>query len=158
MDGVSKAETGGVTTFRVTAAGTVHALYGYSSGTGEDDVSGASEAGDHFGSTLTAVNTAPRAVSTAATMKMAVGIPDEALGSAAKAGAVHVFSMLGSPGANDKWIESGDGDGIPGAPGANQRLGSSIHFTGTHLYVGMPYWSDRHRRAVRPADVQRDPW
>ncbi|PPS82876.1 trypsin-like serine protease [Streptomyces sp. MH60] len=139
VDGVSKAETGGVTTFRVTAAGTYTQLDGYSSGTGDDDVSGASEAGDHFGSTLTAVNTAPRAVSTEATMKMAVGIPDEALGSAAKAGAVHVFSMLGSPGANDKWIESGDGDGVPGAPGANQRLGSSIHFTGTHLYVGMPY-------------------
>lgn len=78
-------------------------------------------------------------VSTTATMKLAVGIPDEALGSTASAGAVHVFSLLGSPGANDKWIESGDGDGIPGTPGANQRLGSSIHFTGTHLYVGMPY-------------------
>ncbi|WP_121703313.1 S1 family peptidase [Streptomyces sp. E5N298] len=139
VDGVSKAETGGVTTFRVTAAGAYTQLEGYSSGTGDDDVSGTSEAGDHFGSTLTAINTAPRAVSTEATMKMAVGVPDEAIGSAASSGAVHVFSMLGAPGANDKWIESGDGDGIPGAPGANQRLGSSIHFTGTHLYVGMPY-------------------
>ncbi|WP_217164103.1 trypsin-like serine protease [Streptomyces sp. AC512_CC834] len=139
VNGVSKAETGGVITFRVTAAGTYSQLDGYSSGTGDDDVSGTSEAGDHFGATLTAVNTAPRAVSTEATMKMAVGLPDEAIGTAAKSGAVHVFSMLGSPGANDKWIESGDGDGVPGAPGANQRLGSSIHFTGSHLYVGMPY-------------------
>ncbi|MGW0461319.1 trypsin-like serine protease [Streptomyces tendae] len=139
VNGVSKAETGSVITFRVTASGAYTQLDGYSSGTGDDDVSGTSEAGDHFGSTLTAINTAPRAVSTEATLKMAVGIPDEAIGSAASSGAVHVFSMLGAPGANDKWIESGDGDGIPGAPGANQRLGSSIHFTGTHLYVGMPY-------------------
>ncbi|MGW8743898.1 trypsin-like serine protease [Streptomyces sp. NPDC055794] len=139
VDGVSKAQTGGVITFRVTAAGTYTQLDGYSSGTADDDVSGTSEAGDHFGATVTAINTAPRAVSTAATMRMAIGVPDEAIGSATSSGAVHVFSMLGAPGANDKWIESGDGDGIPGAPGANQRLGSSIHFTGTHLYVGMPY-------------------
>ncbi|MFE2356996.1 trypsin-like serine protease [Streptomyces parvulus] len=139
VDGVNKAQTGGVTTFRITAAGTYTQLDGYSSGTADDDVSGTSEAGDHFGATITAVNTAPRAVSTAATMRMAIGVPDEAIGSATSSGAVHVFSMLGAPGANDKWIESGDGDGIPGAPGANQRLGSSIHFTGTHLYVGMPH-------------------
>lgn len=139
INGANKAETGSVYTFRIAADGTYKQLNGFYSGTNEDDVSGASEAGDHFGSTLTAVNTAPRAVSTTATMKLAVGIPDEALGSTASAGAVHVFSLLGSPGANDKWIESGDGDGIPGTPGANQRLGSSIHFTGTHLYVGMPY-------------------
>jgi hypothetical protein len=138
VDGVSKAQTGGVTTFRVTASGTYTQMEGYSSGTGSDDVSGTSEAGDHFGEALTVVNTAPRAVSTTATMKLAVGIPDEAVGTAAKSGAVHVFSLLGAPGANDKWIESGDGDGIPGAPGANQRLGSSLHFTGTRLYVGMP--------------------
>ncbi|MFD9025565.1 trypsin-like serine protease [Streptomyces parvulus] len=139
VNGVSKAQTGGVITFRITAAGTYTQLDGYSSGTADDDVSGTSEAGDHFGATITAINTAPRAVSTAATMRMAIGIPDEAIGSATSSGAVHVFSMLGAPGANDKWIESGDGDGIPGAPGTNQRLGSSIHFTGTHLYVGMPH-------------------
>ncbi|WP_121748473.1 trypsin-like serine protease [Streptomyces sp. E2N166] len=139
VEGVSKAETGAVLTFRVAASGSYTQLNGLSSGTGTDDVSGTSEAGDHFGTTLTAINTAPREVSTEATMKLAVGIPDEALGSVPKAGAVHIFSLLGSPGANDKWVEAGDGDGIPGAPGADQRLGSSIHFTGTHLYVGMPY-------------------
>ncbi|MFI0807001.1 trypsin-like serine protease [Streptomyces echinatus] len=144
VDGVSKAGTGTVLTFRVTAAGTYSQLNGISSGTATDDVSGTSEAGDHFGSALTAVNTAPRAVSTTATMKLAVGVPDEAIGTAAKAGAVQVFSLLGAPGANDKWIEAGDGDGIPGTAGANQRLGSSIHFTGTQLYVGMPYGPSAH--------------
>lgn len=139
VDGVAKAQTGGVMTFRISAAGAYTKLEGYDSGTADDDVSGTSEAGDHFGATLSVVNTAPKAVSTVATMKMAVGVPDEAIGSETSSGAVHVFSLLGAPGANDKWIESGDGDGIPGAPKAKQYLGRSLHFTGTRLYVGMPY-------------------
>ncbi|MFF4834985.1 trypsin-like serine protease [Streptomyces sp. NPDC001315] len=138
VDGVDKAETGWVLTFRITAAGTYSELNGYSSGTGDDDVSGTSEAGDHFGQALAAVNTAPGAVSTTATMKLAVGIPDEAISTTASAGAISTFSLLGTPGANDRWLEAGDGDGIPGTPGANQHLGSSLHYTGTNLYVGMP--------------------
>lgn len=57
---------------------------------------------------------------------------------AAKAGAIATFSLLGSPGANDSWIEVGS-SGIPGRPAADQLLGASLHFTGTRLYVGMPY-------------------
>ncbi|MFK4103975.1 trypsin-like serine protease [Streptomyces sp. NPDC019531] len=139
VDGVDKAEAGLVLTFRITAAGTFSQLGGYDSGTGDDDVSGTAEAGDHFGQTLAAINTAPRAVSSTATMKLAVGIPDEAIGTTASAGAVETFSLLGTPGANDRWLEVGDGDGIPGTPGANQKLGSSLHYTGTNLYVGLPY-------------------
>nr|WP_239158324.1 trypsin-like serine protease [Streptomyces sp. SID13726] len=139
VDGVSKAETGNVLTFRITATGTYSQLNAYQSGTGEDDVVGTSEAGDHFGQTLAAVNTAPRAVSTTATLKLAVGSPDEAVGTAASAGAISTFSLLGTPGANDRWLEVGDGDGIPGTPAANQRLGVSMHYTGTALYVGLPY-------------------
>ncbi|WP_329257869.1 trypsin-like serine protease [Streptomyces sp. NBC_01478] len=138
VDGVNKAETGWVLTFRITAAGTFSQLQGYSSGTAADDVSGTSEAGDHFGQTLAAVNTAPRSVSSTATLKLAVGIPDEAVGTATASGAVQTFSLLGTPGANDRWLEAGDGDGIPGTPGANQHMGSSLHYTGSHLYVGMP--------------------
>lgn len=138
IDGVSKADTGNVLTFRVTAAGTFTEMNNYDSGTASDDVTGTSEAGDHFGQTLTAINTAPRAVSTAATMKLAVGIPGEAVGTAAKAGAITTFSLIGSPGANDRWIEAAN-SGIPGKPGADQQLGASLHFTGTRLYVGMPY-------------------
>ncbi|WP_312870377.1 trypsin-like serine protease [Streptomyces himalayensis] len=139
VDGVAKAEAGLVLTFRITATGTYSQLQGYDSGTGDDDVSGTSEAGDHFGQTLAAVNTAPRAVSTTDTLKLAVGIPDEAIGTTASAGAVSTFSLLGTPGANDRWLEVGDGDGIPGTPGASQYLGRSIHYTGTSLYVGMAY-------------------
>ncbi|MDP9681490.1 trypsin-like serine protease [Streptomyces griseoviridis] len=139
VDGVDKAETGMVQTFRITATGTYSQLDTYESGTAADDVSGTSEAGDHFGQALTAVNTAPKAVSTTATLKLAVGIPDEAVGTTASAGAIQTFSLLGTPGANDRWLEAGDGDGIPGTPGAKQYLGSRMHFTATALYVGMPY-------------------
>ncbi|WP_406271222.1 S1 family peptidase [Actinacidiphila glaucinigra] len=139
IDGAAKADAGNVITFRVTAAGTYSQITEIDSGTASDDVSGTSEAGDRFGQTLAAVNTAPRAVGSAATLKLAVGITGEAIGTTAKAGAITTFSLLGSPGANDHWIESGDASGIPGAPTANAQLGASLHFTATNLYVGMPY-------------------
>ncbi|MET8895089.1 trypsin-like serine protease [Streptomyces albogriseolus] len=138
IDGVNKTDAGMAQSFRITAAGTYSQLHSYYSGTATDDVSGTSEAGDRFGSALTAVSTAPRAVSTAANLRLAVGLPDEAVGTTAKAGAITTFSLVGSPGANDRWFEAGNSGGIPGTPGANQRVGSSIHFTGTQLYVGMP--------------------
>jgi len=139
VSGTNSVDTGNVLTFRITPAGTYSQLNAYSSGTADDDVSGTSESGDLFGSTLAAVNTAPKAVSSAATLKLAVGVPGEAVGSTAKAGAVQTFSLLGAPGAGDRWLEVGDGDGIPGTPGAGQQLGSSLWYTGTNLYVGMPY-------------------
>ncbi|MFJ2814800.1 trypsin-like serine protease [Streptomyces sp. NPDC087294] len=138
INGASKAETGNVLTFQITAAGTYSQLNSYQSGTADDDVVGSSEPGDHFGQTVTAVNTAPGAVSTTATLKLAVGIPDEAVGTTTSAGAITTFSLLGAPGANDRWLEAGDGDGIPGTPGAGQKLGATLHYTGTSLYVGMP--------------------
>jgi hypothetical protein len=133
-----KADAGNVITLRISAAGSFTQLNVYSSGTASDDVVGTSEAGDRFGQTLAAVNTSPAAVSSAATMKLAVGAPGEAVGTAAKAGAVTTFSLLGSPGAADRWIEAGTA-GIPGPAGAGQQLGTSLHYTGTQLYVGMPY-------------------
>ncbi|MEU1201628.1 S1 family peptidase [Streptomyces sp. NPDC005813] len=136
--GAAKSDAGAVLTFRIPSTGTFSQLNTYTQGTSTDDVTGDSETGDHFGWTVTAVNTAPRAVSTAATMRMAVGVPDETVGTASKAGAIQVFSLLDTPGANDKWLEPGNNAGIPGTPSANQGLGHSIHFTGTSLYVGMP--------------------
>ncbi|MDP5309335.1 S1 family peptidase (plasmid) [Streptomyces sp. NBC_01220] len=137
IDGVNRVDTGSVYTFRITAAGTYSQHNTYTTGTPDDDVAGTAEAGDQFGATLAAVNTAPRAVSTTSTMKMAVGAPNEALETETKAGAISAFSLLGTPGANDKWLIAGDG--IPGAYAANQQVGTSLHFTGTQLYVGMPY-------------------
>ncbi|RZU37615.1 hypothetical protein EV284_2792 [Streptomyces sp. BK022] len=138
VDGVNKTDTGNVLTFRVTAAGTFTQLNNYFSGNASDDVTGTSEAADHFGQTVAAVNTMPGSVSTTSTMKLAVGMPGEAVGSASKSGAITTFSLLGSPGASDRWIEAGT-CGIPGPAGADQQLGSSIRYTATKLYVGMPY-------------------
>ncbi|MEU6421099.1 trypsin-like serine protease [Streptomyces spiralis] len=138
IDGVSKADAGMVHTFRIPASGTFSQLNTYSSGTSSDAVPGTAEAGDHFGQSLAAVNTQPLAVSTSATLKLAVGITDEAIGTTASAGAITTFSLLGSPSSNNRWIEAGT-SGIPGPAGANQHLGQSIHYTGTKLYLGMPY-------------------
>ncbi|MGW7096291.1 trypsin-like serine protease [Streptomyces sp. NPDC054874] len=107
--------------------------------TADDDVAGTSETDDRMAESLSAVNTAPREVGSAETLKLAVGTPGEALGTVKNAGAIHTFSLIGSAGANDLWIEAGDGDGIPGPPGAGHKLGQSVHFTGTHLYAGMPF-------------------
>ncbi|MER5748371.1 trypsin-like serine protease [Streptomyces sp. NPDC002088] len=135
--GVSQADGGRVVILRVTAAGAVS----YTEDIHQDDtdVQGAIEAGDRFGAQVTAVNTAPRAVGSAATMHLAVGIPGEAIGTVAGAGAVQTFSLLGEPGDSDFWIQAGNASGLPGTPGTDQQVGASIHATGTSLYIGMPY-------------------
>ncbi|MEU7564268.1 S8 family serine peptidase [Streptomyces eurythermus] len=134
-----RANAGRVVQIRIKADGTWSYLRELKQGTADDDVSGTSETGDRMGEYLTAVNTAPGSVSTVASMRLAVGTPGEDLGTGANAGAVHTFSLAGSAGPNDRWIEAGDGDGIPGTPGTNQYLGKNIHFTATKLYVGMPF-------------------
>ncbi|MFB7177345.1 S8 family serine peptidase [Streptomyces sp. NPDC056257] len=135
----NRLNAGRVVLIRIKADGSWSYLRELKQGTADDDVSGTSETGDRMGETLTAVNTAPGSVSTVASMRLAVGTPGETLGTATKAGAIHTFSMAGSAGPNDRWIEAGDGDGIPGTPGANQQLGKNIHLTATKLYVGMPF-------------------
>ncbi|MHC0433937.1 trypsin-like serine protease [Streptomyces sp. O3] len=105
----------------------------------DDDVAGTAEAGDHFGEAVSIVNTAPRETGSTATMRIAVGAPGEDVGSTVDAGVIQTFSPFGPQGANDLWIQAGDGDGVPGTPGAKQYLGKSIHLTGTKLYAGMAY-------------------
>jgi hypothetical protein len=139
VNGADKAEAGRAVLLQVNPDKSWTYLRELRQGEADDTVSGTSETGDRMGASLTAINTAPRAVGTAATMVVAVGTPGEAIGTATASGAIHTFSMLGAAGDNDLWIEAGDGDGIPGTPAAGQRLGQSIHFTGTRLYAGMPY-------------------
>ncbi|MGW0362506.1 trypsin-like serine protease [Streptomyces sp. NPDC002990] len=136
---VNKANSGRVVLIRIDAAGNWTYVREYMPGTADDTVSGTSEADDRFGETVTVVNTAPRATGSTATLRLAVGAPGEAIGTATKAGAISTFSLFGAAGDNDRWIEAGDGDGVPGPPGANQYLGRNMHYTGTKLYVGMPY-------------------
>lgn len=137
--GAAKAQAGRAVLVRINADSTWTYQRELRQGEADDTVSGTSEAGDRMGESLTAINTAPRQVATAASLLVAVGTPGEAIGTETQSGAIHVFSMLGAAGDNDLWIEAGDGDGIPGTSKAGQRLGESIHFTGTRLYAGLPY-------------------
>ncbi|MFF4830628.1 S1 family peptidase [Streptomyces sp. NPDC001315] len=134
---VDRADAGRVVTLRITAAGVVSQIGDIHQEI--DGVGGGGEAGDRFGERVTTINTAPRAESTAATMKLAVGVPGEALGTATKAGAIQTFSLLGAPGDSDYWIQVGNASGLPGTAASNQQVGISISATGTNLYVGMPY-------------------
>ncbi|MEV5013286.1 trypsin-like serine protease [Streptomyces sp. NPDC053780] len=134
-----QAGAGNVILVHLKADGAWDYLHALNQGSATDDRSGTIEAGDYTGSSLSAVNTAPREVGSAATLKIAVGTPGEDLAGVTDAGAIHTFSLMGSAGANDLWIEAGDGDGIPGSPGAGNKLGTSIHFTPRNLYAGMPY-------------------
>ncbi|MFC7892964.1 S1 family peptidase [Streptomyces sp. NPDC057381] len=137
--GAQRAGAGNVMLVHIKADGTWEYMHSLNQGTSTDDRSGTIEAGDGVGSALSAVNTAPREVGSAATLKIAVGVPGEDLAGVADAGAIHTFSLMGAAGANDLWIEAGDGDGIPGSPGEGDKLGTSIHFTPRNLYAGMPY-------------------
>ncbi|MFS8197200.1 hypothetical protein ACLVWQ_00795 [Streptomyces sp. CWNU-52B] len=84
------------------------------------------------------MSTVPGAVATAQNSRLAVGVPDEDIGTTANAGSVTAFSLLGDPGDSDVPVEPGM-VGLPGASGANPRLGTSIFAAAGHLYVGMPY-------------------
>ncbi|MGC9500868.1 S1 family peptidase [Streptomyces sp. WG7] len=137
--GEQRAGAGNVMLVHIKADGAWDYMHALNQGTGTDDRSGTIEAGDNAGSSLSAVNTAPREVGSAATLKIAVGTPGEDLAGVTDAGAIHTFSLMDSAGANDLWIEAGDGDGIPGSPGEGDKLGASIHFTPRNLYAGMPY-------------------
>ncbi|MFI1016452.1 S1 family peptidase [Streptomyces sp. NPDC020965] len=128
-------ESGRVVTLKVSATGKVTQLHDIHQNTA--DVGGANEAGDRFGERLSAVNTAPDAVSTERTALLAVGVPGEDVGTAADSGSIWVFPLIGAPGAADVPVEPGK-VGLPGVSGAGQRLGNSLTATGTHLYVGMP--------------------
>ncbi|MFK0157446.1 S1 family peptidase [Streptomyces sp. NPDC090499] len=128
---------GQVTTLHITASGTVSELAAINQGVA--GVNGASAADDGFGASVAAANTAPRAVGTASTLLLAVGVPGKDVDTATDAGVVQTFSLLGAPGDSDHWIQAGNERGLPGTPGASQQVGAFLNATGTHLWIGMPY-------------------
>ncbi|MFF4830453.1 VCBS repeat-containing protein [Streptomyces sp. NPDC001315] len=130
------ADAGAVETYQVAADGTVTFLNWIDQNT--DGVDGDAEAGDYFGQRLAAVNTSTNVVSTAATMRLAVGVPgEESTTEAPEAGGVQLFSLLGAPGAADSWIEPGSG--IPSGPTPRTYAGISLGASPSLLYVGVPY-------------------
>ncbi|RPF21972.1 trypsin-like serine protease [Myceligenerans xiligouense] len=132
---IERLGAGRVLTFHVTAGGTWSQIGDI--GQQKPGVAGGVETDDHFGAEVVVANTAPREVGTPATMLLAVGVPDEDLESQPDTGAVQVFSLWGAPGDRDRWIQAGS-YGLPGTPGADERLGNVLTATGDHLYLGMP--------------------
>ncbi|MQY15519.1 hypothetical protein SRB5_57010 [Streptomyces sp. RB5] len=102
------------------------------------DVEGDVAAGDYFGQRVALANTAPGTVGTAATVRLAVGVPGHDTESGAEAGAVQVFPALGDPGAGDRILVRGGGV-IPGDPGRRDYTGISLMATSANLYVGVPF-------------------
>ncbi|MEV5434402.1 esterase, partial [Streptomyces sp. NPDC052701] len=131
-DGTQAANAGRVDTFRLTASGFTQISGIYQGAAG---IPGSTEAGDAFAQTLSAVNTAPGAVSTAQNTLLAVGVPGEDSTGATDGGTVYAFSLTN--GAFIATVYPGK-FGIPGALGASQKVGSAIHATGTELYLGLP--------------------
>ncbi|MEU2494567.1 hypothetical protein [Streptomyces sp. NPDC007883] len=148
--GAERAQAGRVITFKVTGAGAFIEEDALWQATADDTVSGTAEADDRFGEKVTAINTAPRAVSTAANLRVAVGVPGEAVGTAAKAGAIETFPLLGAAGDSEVWIEAGNAAGLAGTPAANQYVGRS---TSGRLST-MPI---RPRQAVLDGALSRPP-
>ncbi|GAA4919339.1 trypsin-like serine protease [Streptomyces coeruleoprunus] len=132
----TKTDAGSVHTVRVAASGTITQASVIQAEV--TDVAGAAESGDKFGAEVVLANLAPRSVGSATTLVLAVGIPGEAVGTVAGAGAVQTFYPFGAAGANDYWIEQGNASGLPGTPTAGHAVGSYLAATSTRLYVGVP--------------------
>ncbi|MGY3203525.1 VCBS repeat-containing protein [Streptomyces sp. TE5632] len=137
-------DAGRVITLRVTASGDVTQMADINQS--HAGIAGVGEDGDHFGQHLTAVNTAPGSVGTAQTVLLAVGIPGEDIEAAGArdAGGVQIFPMVGEPGNGDVWLEKGQ-LGLPGQPGAQEYLGTSLWADRGRLHVGVPYGPEGER-------------
>ncbi|NHI09728.1 FG-GAP repeat-containing protein [Streptomyces sp. KO7888] len=117
-------------------AGAVHVLYGDRLGLaanestsydqGQDSVEGGAEPSDLFGYAVAAQRPA------SGVPYLAVGIPGEDLGSVPDAGAVDYLS-----GGTWGWMVQ-DAPGVAGTDEVNDRFGSSLASTPSHLVVGAP--------------------
>ncbi|MEU4874966.1 VCBS repeat-containing protein [Streptomyces sp. NPDC021608] len=129
-------DAGAVHVYQLKADGTVALLNWIDQNV--EGVEGDAEAGDFFGQRLTAANTATNVVSTAATMRLAVGVPGEEAGEdAPEAGGIQILPMIGAPGASDAWIAPGQG--IPSGPSARTYAGIGLGSSPALLYVGVPH-------------------
>ncbi|MFJ6571050.1 VCBS repeat-containing protein [Streptomyces sp. NPDC091292] len=130
------ADAGAVTVVRVTPSGDlseVNLIDRLS-----PNVEGDPVVGDFFGQRVALAHTQPGAVGTAATVKLAVGVPNQEVGPAENAGAVHVLPGLGAPGTGDRILTRGDGL-LPDTAEARDFTGLGLWATATDLYVGVPY-------------------
>ncbi|MFJ6655162.1 VCBS repeat-containing protein [Streptomyces sp. NPDC091377] len=107
---------------------------------GADDatgVDGEPVVGDFFGQRVSLANLAPDAPFTT-NIKLAVGVPNQEVGAAENAGAVHILRPGSSPGTGDKILHRGDGI-LPHAAEARDFTGMALTGTSESLYIGVPY-------------------
>ncbi|WP_423461912.1 trypsin-like serine protease [Promicromonospora sp. MS192] len=133
--GQNRPDAGRAVVFRVTPGGSWSEVANIEQN--QPGVSGDPEDGDRMGASVALANTDPAGVGTAETVHVAVGVPGETVGGVSRSGLVQVYSPLGTLAGTEFQLVAGTG-GLPGTAGAEQHLGSVLHGTGTHLYVGMP--------------------
>jgi hypothetical protein len=147
--GTVRPDAGRVVVLRLTASGAWSEIKNIEQN--QTGVSGDPEANDRMGATVALTNTEPTAVATSETVHVAIGVPGETVGGVSHSGLVQVYSPLGSLAATEFQLVAGTA-GLPGTAGAEQRLGSVLTGTETHLYVGMPYGPSRY------GSVHAVPW
>jgi hypothetical protein len=102
------------------------------------DVEGDAVAGDAMGQRVAISNTDSTVVTSAATVRLAVGEPGKDTATVKDAGAVHVFRPLDPAiGTADKLLTRGSG--LPGTATARDYTGMALTAGSTNLYVGVPY-------------------
>jgi hypothetical protein len=131
------ASAGHALLFHVTSRGTVTEVGNVNQDSA--NVLDQAEAGDRFGARVAITNTSPRAVGTATTMRIAVGVPHDVVTSKSESGMVQVFAGVAPLVDATQFLLIAGRAGLPGIPGTNEQLGSVITMTDTHLYVGMPH-------------------
>ncbi|WP_330246266.1 VCBS repeat-containing protein [Streptomyces sp. NBC_00562] len=132
-------DAGTATVIRIKLDGTYSEIAAMDAGV--TDVDGDPTAGDFFGQRVTIANTDTSVVSSAATIRLAVGIPGREAGSVKDAGAVQIFRPLDSSvGAKDKILtRAASGSVLPGTATSRDYTGIAMTSGATNLYLGVPY-------------------
>nr|WP_123992866.1 integrin alpha [Streptomyces sp. A2-16] len=130
------ADAGGVAVVRVQPSGAFTQVTAMDATT--PDVEGDAVAGDAMGQRVAISNTDSTVVTSAATVRLAVGEPGKDTATVKDAGAVHVFRPLDPAiGTADKLLTRGSG--LPGTATARDYTGMALTAGSTNLYVGVPY-------------------
>jgi len=130
------ADAGGATVVRIQPSGAYTQIAAVDAGV--TDVEGDPVAGDAMGQRVAIANTNSGVVTTAATIRLAVGEPGKDTATVKDAGAVHVFRPLDTAvGTADKVLTRGSG--LPGTATTRDYTGIALVGSSTNLYAGVPY-------------------
>nr|WP_306933860.1 VCBS repeat-containing protein [Streptomyces luteogriseus] len=127
-------DAGGAAVFRVQPSGTYTELAAIDA----VDLGETPAAGDFMGQRVTIANTDTEAVTTSASVRLAVGVPGRDTTTAKDAGAVRILRPLDAAvGAADKILVRGAG--LPGTATARDYNGMALNSGSVNLYVGIPH-------------------